>query len=132
MINKDRIVPATKADLLSLYGTMLNSFMVMQGGGAVPSLMPVIPATSIDGEYDYTEETEVSGICDQPVKSFKIGAEADASIFFIPDYTFEGIFVGETRVDVEGDIDASSSNFYVVSIEEGNAVVNCITPLPAE
>ncbi len=129
MINKDRIVPVTKTDLLSLYGTVIN-LMALLGQGGTPEELPAVPATSADGVYEYS--TPVFGICDQPVKSIRLDSSINAAFFFIPNYDFEGIYVNGTRYDDPEEIDASSSNFYMMNYSNDDLVVRIITPLPAD
>ena len=96
MINKNRIVPVTKTDLLTLYGTMLNSSLDSLG---------VLKASDIEGNFDASEKTSGAFICDQPVKSLELpyGVVFDVSIWFTAAYDFEGITIhGGENVDDSG------------------------------
>lgn len=84
MINKDRIVPVTATDLLTLFYT-INSI-------AANGNKYVLATTSKIGVYDFQATGLANSIiCSEPVKKMNIGLGFQGSIYFIPDYDFEGI-----------------------------------------
>ena len=110
MINKDRIVPVTATDLLTFFYTVQAS-----AGDKY-----VLATTSEIGVYDF--QTSLGGnyssnyICSEPVKKMNIGSAFQGSIYFIPDYDFEGITYNGTAaaLDPEGDeIIADGASYYV-------------------
>lgn len=125
MINKDRIIPITKCDLLSMFGTIMNLIAMVNEGEPAD----IIEASTIDGDY-VIRSVARGAFLDQPVKSitFEAGA-ADGAMFFVPDYTFEGIYVNGEKVDIGADIDASSSNLYMLGFREGSPSVMAVTPI---
>lgn len=127
MVNKDRIIPVTKVDLLSLYATIITLRGIMSGQNTG---FPVLSATSVDGEFDFTAAaTPVGGLCNQPVKSIKVGNAGIGSVFFIPDYDYEGIYVNGQLAEVTGDVvDASSANLYMAVADEDAIVIQAVTP----
>lgn len=89
MINNDRIVPVTKSDLLSLYGTIANLIILAQNFNG-----PMYPYAAKDVEGNFLIETEPddSIMFNQPIKSVEI-VTADVSGFGAAgtfDYHFEG------------------------------------------
>lgn len=76
MINKDRIVPVTKTDLLSLYVTVLR---------AMGETVNVIEAQ--DGIAQIAEGATGRFIVNEPIKAFA-GELGEALVFFCPAYDF--------------------------------------------
>lgn len=95
MINKDRIVPVTATDLISLYSVC--------AGVSVP-VIKIDPST-IDGVFDITEWPSGGAIfASQPVKEIRLAATiGNGQLYFVPDYTFDGVTVdGEALPLAEG------------------------------
>lgn len=99
MINKDRIVPVTATDLISLYSVILGFI----GEGTSP--FKIDPAT-VDGVYDITADLPQGrfAILSQPAKEIKIASTIEsAAFFFVPDYNFTGVTVdGEALPSASG------------------------------
>lgn len=82
MINKNRIVPVTAIDLLSLYAVIL-----FQNGDN--SSMTKLAASTIEGDFAISS-TGVK-LCDQPLKKATFGSSiTSGTIFFVPAYDYEG------------------------------------------
>lgn len=86
MINKNRIVPITTIDLLSMYGVILHV-----GGVNVAAL----EADNVLGEYTITAAG--SYLADQPVKSMDI-TSSTATVYFVAGYDYEGFKLNGTAV----------------------------------
>ena len=89
MINKDRIVPVTKTDLISLYALIMSlagiSFSKLDAQGA-------------DGVFDMTSGSG-SILAAEPVKSFNFAESvSSATVYFVPGYDFAGFSVNGTAV----------------------------------
>ena len=86
MINTNRIVPVVKADLLSIYGTMLALAGVSYG---------VLKSSDILGDFVVTGSGAAGNfLCDQPVKTLDIPtAVTGCTIFFVAGYDFGGLTV---------------------------------------
>lgn len=92
MINKDRIVPVQKTDLLTLYGTVLN---------LIGTSHTVLESPDVDGDF----EVPAAGgtcLCNQPAKTIDFGEATAATVYFIPAYDFAG-FGEEYTGDVVAD-----------------------------
>lgn len=83
MINKDRIVPIVKTDLLSVYGTMITLSGVSYD---------ILKSSDIPGNFSVTSSGGF--LCDQPVKSLDISADVtNCVVYFVADYDFGGLTV---------------------------------------
>ena len=85
MINKDRIVPVTRTDLLTLYKTLINM---------------IVPVTVLanDGEIGVFSADTASTvyIANEPVKALDFGADS-AVVYCVFDFEFDGKII-EDRV----------------------------------
>lgn len=124
MVNKDRIIPVTKVDLLSLYATVINTMLSMQ---SEPLELKIFSST-VDGKFEITE-SDFAGICNQPVKAINAAPNIAGMVFFIPDYTYEGIYIDGELVEADGDaVDPSSANLYRAVITPEGATIYAVTP----
>ena len=122
MINKDRIVPIVKIDLLSLIGTIL---------GLVGTSYAVI--TAADGHFEVTGSGAAGNkLADQPLKSldFKSGVTS-GTVFFVADYDFEGFKiagVAEEPADGSATINNDASTLYKAVLGSGDITITAVTP----
>ena len=123
MVNKDRIVPVQKTDLLSLYATMLQLMFSM---GEHPIELTVLPSKTVDGQFAVTEAGLY--IANQPVKAMSLPAEGGAQVFFVADYDFDGFYVNDTKVEVSADIKNDATTLYVAQSANGAVTVTAYTP----
>lgn len=79
MINKDRIVPVEKIDLLSLYGLILSQ--------SVEGLTK-LEASNVEGDYEVSEAGTY--LANAPVKSLTIAEGVDAVVYFVAAYDYSG------------------------------------------
>jgi len=86
MINKNRIVPVTAIDLISLYGLILAV-----GNENVSALA----ADDVVGNFKVTSAGKY--LADQPVESIDITA-ASATVYFVPAYDYVGFKVSGAAV----------------------------------
>ena len=90
MVNKNRIVPITKTDLLTIYATMIG---ILALGGTETVLKP----NDTDGDFNIDETFENLAICNQPVESLNFSSVAlggsVGTIFFVAAYNFKGISI---------------------------------------
>lgn len=75
MINKDRIVPITRTDLLSLF------VMILRGTGNTVTVIDVV-----DGVATVPDDATGNLVANEPVREVKGTAEAE--LFFCPAYDF--------------------------------------------
>ena len=133
MINKDRIVPVMKTDLLSLYATMLalagQSFTILEGDGS--------GNFTFDGEGGGGERgmkvkasSDAVFLANEPVKSVDLStASGDFTLFFVAAYDYEGFGEGEGDGDepapmpfrgVLSPVEADCSTLYVATMNSGD------------
>lgn len=94
MINKDRIVPVTATDLITLYSVILTGM-----GNTIYKLEPVAP-----GIFEINTDAESGLVCTEPVKELTFDAGvSDSEFFFLADYDFKGFFQSGAELSVSGD-----------------------------
>lgn len=128
MINKDRIVPIVKTDLLSAYGTMLT----LAGFS-----YDILKSSDIPGNFSVTGSGDAGNfLCDQPVRSLDIPADVtDCMVFFVADYDFGGLTVAGAAptFDEEGytndTILPDCATLYSAFLTSGTVTVNAVTPV---
>ena len=103
MINKDRIVPITVIDLITMYGTVMKL-----NGTAVTAEQAKNP-----GIFD-VEDAAGDILAAEPVKTFEFsGTPSSATVYFVPAYDYAGFTIGGTDAEMAGDaIDADGRTLY--------------------
>lgn len=117
MINKDRIVPVTATDLLTLF----YAYQAASGSKYV------LATTFEIGVYDFQTAASGSVLCSEPVKKMNIGSEFGQTVYFIPDRDFEGITYNgaDATFDSEGDeIIADGASLYAVFYDTDKSAVS--------
>ena len=107
MINQDRIVPVTKTDLLTLFGTTLKIASVS-----------VTALNAADVEGNFAQDTNsATVICSEPVKSLNFGSSVTAAtVYFIPAYDYKGFTKTSAELTVTGDVDADGATLYTATL----------------
>ena len=107
MINQDRIVPVTKTDLLTLYGTVLKAANVS---------VTALNAADVEGNFSQTTNS-ATVICSEPVKSLNFGSTVTAAtVYFIAAYDYTGFTKTGATLTVTGDVDADGSTLYSATL----------------
>lgn len=106
MINKDRIVPITVTDLLTMYGNIMTL-----AGTTVTSASATSP-----GVFE-TDDASGNILANEPVKSFDFGGTPDSPVlYFIPSYSYEGFTVGGNVATMAGDeVDPDGRTLYTAT-----------------
>ena len=88
MINRDRIVPVQKTDLLTLYGTIMKL-----AGTSITVAQATTP-----GEFTVTGTGDVGNILvSEPVKSLNFASGVTAAVvYFVAGYDYEGFSINGT------------------------------------
>lgn len=127
MINKDRIVPVQKIDLLTLIGTIL---------GLHGTTYAVLAASTVDGAFEVTGSGDAGNkLANQPVQSldFKSGVTAGV-VYFVPAYDYEGIKVAgsaATIADGSATVNPDGVTLYKAALASGEVTVTAISPVIA-
>ena len=115
MINKNRIVPVTATDLITLYGTILK----FTGTDCT--------AVSGDGTGAF-KMTSGSGnvIADEPVKAFDFGsAVTSAAVYFVPAYDYKGFSINGTAVTAGGvAVESDCGTLYKAVLASGAVTIS--------
>lgn len=125
MINKDRIVPIQKIDLLTLIGTIL---------GIHGTTYTVLQPTTIEGDFTVAASGAAGNVlANQPVKTldFKSGTTG-GTVYFIAAYDFAGITVaGAAATITEGsaDINPDGVTLYKAVLSGGSVTVTAVSPV---
>ena len=111
MINKDRIVPVTKTDLLTLYGVILKQ-------DSNNSSLAKLASSDVEGDFAITSAGTY--IADQPVKSVLFGSSVTSgTLFFVAAYDYKGFEkTGATLTvtEAEGGVVADGATLYKATI----------------
>lgn len=119
MVNENRIVPVTKMDLISLFGSV--AALMLDLSGAEPVILDPVEM----GVF----EVESNGIylLSEPAKSIDFAATATAAtVVFVPGYDYEGITLAGAAVEPgEGSIlpEAEPNAFYGAALQSGSIVI---------
>ena len=125
MINKDRIVPIQKTDLLSLIGTVLTIANVSYG---------VLASTDIEGDFEVTGSGAAGNkLANQPVKTldFKSGVTG-GTVYFVAAYDYAGIKVAgvaATIADGSATVKNDGATLYKAVLASGEVTISAVTPV---
>jgi hypothetical protein len=115
MINKDRIVPVTSTDLLTIY------FNTMKLAGT-----SVTAVSAADNEGDFAL-TSGSGnlFADEPVQYCDFGeAVTSAVLYFVAAHSYKGFSVAGTVVETAGaDVDPDAATLYTATLATGTVTI---------
>lgn len=118
MINTNRIVPITRTDLLSAYGTMLKiagtSIAKVDAGN--PGVFNVTGSGSIGNK-----------LASEPVKSLNFASGVTAAvIYFVAAHDFEGFSINGVAEEVQSgsaEIVAGSATLYTATLASGDITI---------
>lgn len=131
MINKDRIVPVTKTDLLTLLGTVL---------GLIGTSYTVLTADTVNGDFDLTGSGAVGNkLCAEPVKAlnFHTGVTS-GTVYFVAAYDFEGITFHEGTATFNSsnldndDVKKDASTLYKAVLSSSTITLTAVSPVAAD
>lgn len=88
MINRNRIVPITAVDLISMYGLILLQ-------NSSNSALAKLESTDVLG--DYTVSASGTYLADQPIKTVNFTATS-GTVFFVAGYDYKGFSLSGTAV----------------------------------
>ena len=115
MINKDRIVPVTSIDLISLYGLILTLTQKVQ-------YTDVIKANGA-GEFSCADSTYIAN---EPLKTCNFTL-TEGSVYFVPAYDYEGFTVaGEpaTLYAESEEVIADGCTLYKARLSSGKVLIS--------
>ena len=118
MINKDRIVPIMRIDLLSLIGTIMALANIS---------FTVLAALDVAGNFAAGTGTL---LCDQPVKSLNFTG-ASGTVYFVPAFDYEGIKVNGAAATIasgSAEVDTNVTGLYKAVLASGSVTITAVTP----
>ena len=121
MINKDRIVPVQKTDLLSLIGTVL---------GLIGTSYTVAKSPDVEGNF-VIEADGAAGVvlANQPVKSLNFAdGVTSATVLFIADFDYTGFSIDGTAAEITGTVVADGVSLYKAVLADSAITVTAVTP----
>ena len=128
MINKNRIVPVMKTDLLTLYGTILNLASVSYSA---------LVSTDVAGDFSVTGTGSAGTfLCDQPVKTLDIPeAVTGCTVYFTAGYDFDGITVAGAAATFNSsylknsDVVGDCATLYKAVLSSGTVTLTAVSPV---
>ena len=113
-INANRIVPSQEADLLYIYSAILASAAAAASGTAPEKLTATVP-----GEFAPTTNNKTY-FADEPVKKLTFDGSVTAeTVYFVPDYNFEGFAKTGATITESGTVDADGHTLYKAELSSG-------------
>ena len=128
MINKARIVPVTKSDLLTLYGTMLTMANVSYSK---------LAAADINGDFSVAGSGSAGTfLCAGPVKSLDIPvAVTGCTVYFVAGYSFDGLTVAGAAPTFNSsyldndDVIKDCATLYKAVLSSGTVTLTAVSPV---
>ena len=116
MINKDRVVPVTATDLVTLYALILS---------AAGTTVSAVEAKNPEGEFEIEENPANALIAAEPVKNFDFAGTTDAAVvYFVPTYDYEGFKIAGAAVETAGEeVVADHANLYTATLATGTVTI---------
>lgn len=116
MINEKRVVPVSKTDLMTMYGTM----MLIAGIDVSAMQAGDVGYFSLSGTGDVGTK-----IASEPVIQIDISSGVTAAvIYFIPEYTYAGFAINGSAVETGGvDVQADGVTLYKATLASGAVTI---------
>lgn len=116
MINKDKVVPVQRTDLLTLYGTILG----------INGIEYEILAAE-DGEATVSVDEKIY-VANQPVKHLEIAdGVAETTVWMVADFDFAGVSVDGTPAEIPA-LKNDAATLYKVDCDHSTVTVTAISP----
>ena len=126
MINKDRIVPVTKTDLLTLFGAVLNIASVS---------FTIAAAKNVAGDVDITGSGSAGTfLCNQPARVIDLkSGVTGATVYFMAADDFKGIKVAGADATfnssyLDNDDVVANGDLYKAVLSSGTVTLTAVSP----
>ena len=122
MVNTDRIVPISKIDLISAYGTAMK---------LAGTSFSVIGASTVEGDFSVTGSGSVGNkLANQPVKSLDFVSGVTAGVvYFVAAYDYEGFKLAGTKTTTSGaTVVADGVTLYTATLSSSTVTIAAVTP----
>lgn len=127
MINKNRIVPIQKMDLLTLIGTVL---------ALIGTSYAVVRSATVEGNFTVTGSGAAGNfLADQPVQTLNFASGVtSATVYFVAAYDFSAITVngsaatiGDSGLDLD-EIEKDGTTLYKAALSSGEVTITAVSP----
>ena len=127
MINKDRIVPIQKMDLLTMIGTIL----ALHG-----TSYAVLAASTVEGAFSVTGSGAAGNkLANQPVQSLDFASGVTSgTVYFVAAYDYAGITVAgaaATIADGSAAVNPDGVTVYKAALASGEVTITAVSPVIA-
>lgn len=127
MINKDRIVPIEKMDLLTMFGTILS----LHG-----TSYAVLASSDVEGTFSVTGSGAAGNkLANQPVKSLDFASGVTSgTVYFVAAYDYAGITVAgaaATIADGSATVIPDGATLYSAALASGEVTITAVSPVSA-
>lgn len=116
MINKDRIVPVTATDLITLFAVILKQDTTNN------STLAKLNAETVDGAFQI-KSGSAPLIATEPVRVCDIDATASSvsacTLYFVPSFDYEGFTIDGVKVTPTGAVVADGNTLYKAVLATG-------------
>ena len=121
MINKNRIVPIQKTDLLTMYGTILALTSVEYSA---------LAASDVEGDFTVTGSGSAGNfLADQPVKSLDFPAEVTgATVYFVAAYDYTGMTIAGETATPTGGVNPDGVTLYKAVLDSAAITITALSP----
>ena len=122
MINKNRIVPSARMDLLTLFGTILTIASVSYSA---------ISASNVEGDFSVTGSGDVgTKLADQPLKSLDFVSGVTAgTVYFVADYEYTGMKIAGAAATPTGTVLADGATLHKAVLSSGTITITKVSPV---
>lgn len=122
MINKNRIVPSARMDLLTLFGTILMIANVIYSA---------ISASNVEGDFSVTGSGDVgTKLADQPLKSLDFVSGVTAgTVYFVADYEYTGMKIAGVAETPTGTVLADGATLHKAVLSSGSITITKVSPV---
>jgi energy-converting hydrogenase Eha subunit C len=127
MINKDRIVPIQKMDLLTMIGTIL----ALHG-----TSYAVLAASTIEGAFSVTGSGAAGNkLANQPVQSLDFASGVTGgTVYFVPAFDYKGVTVAgaaATMASGSATVNPDGVTVYKAVLSSGEVTITAVSPVIA-
>ena len=127
MINKDRIVPIQKMDLLTMIGTIL----ALHG-----TSYAVLAASTVEGAFSVTGSGAAGNkLANQPVQSLDFASGVTSgTVYFVAAYDYAGITgagAAATIADGSAAVNPDGVTVYKAALASGEVTITAVSPVIA-
>lgn len=118
MINNERVIPVTNADLLTVYSVALAAAAAAASGTAPEKLTAANP-----GEFSVTAASKTY-LANEPLKSLNFGSSITANTtYFVPALDYQGFTKTSATLTVSGDVVADGYSLYSATLSTNTLTI---------